>query len=187
MNRCTGILLLTALALAGCIPLAGDRDEESEARRQYDLARTLEATGDVREAAHEYSIIGERFPNASMALPAIRRAALLYANPSTAARNDTLALRWLGVYGASAPTPSERELFELLSALVTQRMVLWAEFVRLTASADSLALTARRTGSAQSALSRRVAELEAELQQTVGELTKLKEVDVRHSRSKKRK
>jgi hypothetical protein len=66
-------------------------------------------------------------------------------------------------------------------------MVLWAEFVRLTASADSLALTARRTGSAQSALSRRVAELEAELQQTVGELTKLKEVDVRHSRSKKRK
>lgn len=181
------LMLILLLFCPGCLPMAGEGDRDPESRRRYELARALEASGSYREAAHEYSIIGERYAGTTMHVPAVRRAALLFVNPSTSARNDSMAIHWLKVYTDIAPSQAERELAEVLSALVTQRALLLADLARHDTALDSTASTARRAQAAQSGLSRRIGELENELQQTVRELQKVKEIDLRLSRTRKRK
>ncbi len=56
--------------------------------------------------------------------------------------------------------------------------------IRETALSDSLAFAVRKQANEASARGKRVQELEAELQKTTDELTKLKEIDVRISKSR---
>jgi|WetSurMetagenome_2_1015567.scaffolds.fasta_scaffold541384_1 hypothetical protein len=173
------LVLLSAFAWPGCAPRGADEEAVPEAHRQTELARTLEASGDKREAAHEYTIVAEHFPGTSYQAIAARRAGLLYADPDNPGRSDSLAVYWLLQYlQLSIPQP-EREEVEICLKLIEQSGLLRSTLVRLAAAQDSLATVLKRQASGSSALSWRIGELEGELERTKSELKRLKEIDAR--------
>jgi hypothetical protein len=178
------LCLLLALSMAACVtPRA---DTESEARRLLEVARALETSRDLKEAAHQYSMIAERFPNAIVFPVAVRRAALLYANTANPGHSDSLSLFWWRRYLELPVLPQEKEnatlAVNLLSAVDSLRLGL----ARQTTLADSLFSLSRKQTNALSAQEKRIQDLEAELHHTAEELRKLKEIDVKLSKTRKR-
>ncbi|MBP1679169.1 MAG: hypothetical protein H6Q29_1080, partial [Bacteroidetes bacterium] len=95
------------------------------------------------------------------------------------ARNDTLALRWMRIYQPLASTREERQEVGIVTSLIQQTMSLREQLAREAASGDSLGTVLRRQV-------RRTRDLETELQQASEELRKLKEVDMRTSRTRRK-
>jgi hypothetical protein len=174
-----GRTLLWLLLLAGCAPRGNDDESFPEAKRQVELARTLEAAGDKREAAHEYTIVAEQFPGTSYQGMAARRAGMLYADPASPARHDSLAIYWLKQSLRMPGTPVERTDAEACLRLLEQGAALRAELGRLTGSQDSLSSALRRQVAGAATSSRRISELETELEQIRNELSRLKQIDAR--------
>ena len=173
--------------LAGCAARPVGPGDESEARRKLDLARRLESSTAYREAAHEYAMVADQYPATEYYLVAARKAALLYASPDSPARDDTAALRWIKVVLSLDIPSEEREAMEVLRKLLVALTALRAEADRVSAYADSLSAAARRQGGVLSAEMRRTAELEDQLEQTLEELRKLKEIDVQVSKSRRQR
>jgi hypothetical protein len=173
--------------LAGCATTAVERESEVEARRQLELARTLETASQFREAAHEYSIVAEQFRGTTAYPVAVRKAACLYANPANPGRNDSTALRWLNTYLELPLSSQERENAQLLATLLERSRDQEGEILRQTAVSDSLTLLLKRQSTLLSSQAKRTQELEGELQTTAKELKKLKEVDVRISKDHRKK
>jgi hypothetical protein len=174
--------LLFALSLTLCCcttQQTAEQETETEAHRQTELARSLESAGDMREAAHEYSIVAEHYPGTTFQALAARRAGLLYADPGNAARNDSLALYWLRVYAQLPISAAEREETETCIKLVEYNTVIRLEIERLAGVQDSLGSVLRRQISGSAALNKRVGDLEAEVEEATRELRKLKEIDAR--------
>ncbi len=186
-NRIIALSALLGVAFAGCTLLPGDREAEGEAHRQMELARTLESASQLREAAHEYSIVAEQFPNAGVYPSAVRKAAYLYALPANPGRNDSIALHWLNTYLSISLSSQDRETGILLVALIERSKLFRDESTRQTDVTDSLSAIIRKQSVMLSALARKSQEMESELQQTAGELRKMKEVDVRISKGQRRK
>lgn len=170
--------LTCLLLLAGCAHRPAN-DDLGEAQRQTELARTLESAGHKREAAHEYTIVADRFPGTSYQAVAALRAGMLYADPSNPSRSDSLAVHWLTRYLQLPIPPAERGDAEITLKLVEQSVSLRAELNRLAGSQDSLASVLKRQTSGAATLSKRISDLEAELEQTTRELQRLKEIDAR--------
>ena len=171
--------LLSCLLLSGCAPPKETGSADGDAEAVLGFAESLEADSLLAQATAQYAIIAEEFPTASVYPLAVRRAAFLYAHPDNPAHNDTLALRWMRIYQPLASTREERQEVGVVTSLIQQNMTLRDQLARETASGDSLGAALRRQG-------RRVKDLEAELQQVNQELRKLKEVDVRTSRTPKK-
>jgi len=184
MHRVFG-LALAAAALAGCGTLLGEHEEEAEAHRQVELARTLEAASNLREAAHEYSIVAERFPNSSVWPTAVRKAALLYANPANPSRNDSISLAWFNAYQALSLSPQEKEIVQSHIALQGRMKTLGDELGRQRDVSDSLSVAVKKLSATVTAQGRRTQDVEAQLRQATEELKKLKEVDVRLSKNRR--
>jgi hypothetical protein len=177
---------LPAIALlAGCVPRGSEEEPVPEAHRQTELAKTLEAAGDKREAAHEYTIVAEHYPGTSYQALAARRAGLLYADPDNPGRSDSLATYWLGQYLQLQVPQAEREEVEVLLKLIERSAALRADLARISATGDSLSTALKRQVSGSSGLSWRIGELEGELERTRSELKRLKEIDAR-ARSRRR-
>ena len=169
-------IVLGCLLVSGCAPQNEGGSTEGEAEAVLEFAESLEADSLLAQATAQYAIIAEEFPRASVYPLAVRRAAFLYAHPDNPAHNDTLALRWIRIYQPLARTREERQEVGVVTSLIQQNMTLREQLARETASGDSLGVVLRRQG-------RRVKDLETELQQVDQELRKLKEVDVRTSRT----
>jgi hypothetical protein len=178
-------LALAAAALAGCGTLVGEHGEEAEARRQVELARTLEAASNLREAAHEYSIVAQRYRNSSVWPAAVRKTALLYASPLNSSRNDSISLAWFNVYQALPLNPQEKDVVQSHVALQRRLKTLDDELGRQKEVNDSISVAAKKLTATVTAQGRRAQELEAQLHQTSEELKKLKAVDVRLSKSRR--
>ena len=172
-------LLLSCLSLIGCSPSkeAGGIDSDAEAVMEF--AESLERDSLLDQATAQYAIIAEQFPTANVYPLAVRRVAFLYAHPDNPARNDTLALRWMRIYQPLASTREERQEVGVVTSLIQQTMSLREQLAREAASGDSLGTALRRQG-------RRTRDLETELQQVSEELRKLKEEDVRTSRTRRK-
>jgi len=187
VNKKSALIALLGLVCAGCASPMIDREAEAEARRQMDLARTFESASQLREAAHEYSIVAEQFPNTSFYPIAVRKAAYLYAQPANPARNDSISLRWLTSYLAISLSAQERETAYLVMALVERTKQVREESARHTEVIDSLSAIVKKQSTMLSSLVKKSQEMETELQQAAGELKKLKDVDVRISKGRRRK
>jgi hypothetical protein len=83
------------------------------------------------------------------------------------------------IYYPLARTREERQEVGVVTTLIQQNMTLREHLARASASGDSLATLLRRQA-------RRARDLEAELQQVNDDLRKLKEVDVRTSRTRRK-
>jgi hypothetical protein len=172
-------LVLSTLMLQGCTPSKEAAGTDSDADAVMEFAESLERDSLLDQATAQYAVIAEQFPTADVYPLAVRRVAFLYAHPDNPARNDTLALRWMRIYQPLARTREERQEVGVVTSLIQQTMILRGQLARETVTADSLAAAHRRQG-------RRVKELETELQQVNEELRKLKEVDVRTSRTRRK-
>ncbi len=177
--RYSPAVILCCVLLAGCAPSKDTGSAEGDAEAVLAFAESLEADSLLDQATAQYAIVAEQFPTADVYPLAVRRVAFLYAHPDNPAHNDTLALRWMRIYNPLARTREERQEVAVATTLIQQNMALREQLGHESASGDSLATLLRRQG-------RRVRDLETELQQVNDELRKLKEVDVRTSRTRKK-
>jgi hypothetical protein len=177
--RYSPAVILCSVLLAGCAPSKDTGSAEGDAEAVLAFAESLEADSLLDQATAQYAIVAEQFPTADIYPLAVRRVAFLYAHPDNPAHNDTLALRWMRIYYPLARTREERQEVAVVTTLIQQNMTLREQLGREAASGDSLATLLRRQG-------RRVRDLETELQQVNDDLRKLKEVDARTSRTRKK-
>jgi hypothetical protein len=182
-----GIALMIAVAgISGCAATVGEgKGEQTEARRKYELARQLESSSNIREAAHEYLIVAENYPRSDVWHHAVRKTGVLYTDPRNSGRNDSIALRWLGIYDTLSVAAPEKDLVQANVAALARAMGLEKELELQRRTTDSLAGAVRRMSASLVAQSRQTEELEVRLQKTADELKKLKEIDVRTSRKKR--
>ncbi len=184
MNR---LWLLPLLCAAGCSMFSGSTPTESEAARIMILADSLERASFLREAALEYTIAAEQYPEAPGYPTAVRRAALLYLNPSNPSRSDSASLHWLEVYVTIPVSREEKENARALIGQLQRIVTLRAGIARQMSIADSLGGVARKQATLVTSQLHRIQELEAELTQANQELKRIKEIDLKLSRSRGRK
>jgi hypothetical protein len=178
---------LLAVAFSACAPPGSMRSPEAVAVMLYNRADSLEQVKAIRSAAETYGTIADQYPQSSVYPQAVRKAALLTATELNPARNDSLALRWFAAYLALPTKKEEHEVAQVCFSLLQRLRVLQEEMIKRTGAADSLGGVVRRLGTTMSAEQRRIADLEAELTQVQGELRRLKEIDLRLSKSRGRK
>jgi hypothetical protein len=181
------LVLVLAFTLAGCFSSGSTRSPEAAAVALFNRADSLEAQMAIRSAAEVYGMIADQYPQSSVYPQAVRKAALLTATELNPARNDSLALRWFAAYLALPTKREEREVAQVCYSLLQRMRVLQEEMMKRTGAADSLGGVVRRLGATVSAEQRRIVDLEAELTQVQGELRRLKEIDLKLSKSRGRK
>jgi hypothetical protein len=177
---------LAALLVAGCSIFGGSRIE-SASWYHMRLADSLEQRKSFREAARHYESVAELYPQSTAYPAAVRRVALLYASDFNESRNDSIALYWLAIYVGMPIKKAEREDVQTVISLLRRTKALRDDLAHRTALADSLMLVNRRQASIIGSESRRLQDLEAELAQTQKELTKIRDIDLRLSKSRERK
>lgn len=179
---------LAACVLAGCARIADtDSSEAGEARRLFDNARALEASGKLRDASGEFLRIAERYPDAEVWPRAVLKTGVLYGTPNNPVRSDSIARRWLGVYGVLSTSEAEQNLLRLSTGLLESQSGLLRQIDAQRRSIDSLSASTRRLSGALAAQTRLAEDLEQQLRKTSDELKKLKEIDVQTSRKRQRR
>jgi transposase-like protein len=178
------LYLLIAALLYGCSSSDIVSDVEVQALRHMAIADTLEHASAFQEATLEYKIVAERFPLSSVYATAVRKTALLLGSPTNPAANDSASLYWLNIYIGLTTSPEEKQIIQMYLNVVGRVKVLRDSLTRKSAINDSLLAVTRKQGGEAVTRARRILELEAELQKASNELRKLKEIDVRISKSR---
>lgn len=182
---CVAIILFAGLH-AGCSMWSSKDSSEAEALRQFDLAQQLQASGAIREATLEYTIIAEQYPAAAVYPTAVRKAALLYANPSNPLRNDSTASSWLEIHLGLNISSEEREASALLIERIRETAELQQAMASHSVTVDSMASVTHDLSTGTERLRRQIKLLRTELSETREELTKLKEIDAQTAKSRRR-
>jgi len=182
------IAFLLAMVI-GCSSHESERGEYAwgSAERHMDLAEKLERAASLREATFEYTLVAQLFPSSESYPVAVRKAALLYANPKNPAKNDSAARYWFQKYLELDLTPEERDLAVQFSHMTQTTTLLEAAAARRGGTADSLHAVVKKQTTDLAAKSKRVQELEAELIKVSQELKKLREIDVRMHKDRQKK
>ncbi|MEW6509721.1 MAG: hypothetical protein AB1428_02045 [Bacteroidota bacterium] len=185
MNRwIAGVLLVSVLA--GCGGTEGSRTANL-VNYHMRLADSLEQEMALKGAAEHYVVVATEFPQSTAFPVAARKAALLYASEFNPARNDSLALYWFTACLNLPMKKADREHFQMFVSLLRRVRTLQESLARKTASVDSLTTLAKRQSGTIMTDMRRLQDLEADLQQVQQELKRMKEIDVKLSKSRTRK
>ena len=176
--------LLLAMLIVGCTASDNLSTAELAAQRHMAIADTLERASDLKRATMEYSLVARNYPSTSVYPAAVRKTALLFSLPANPAASDSASQYWLSVYLGLTRSPEERQMIEMYLRMVGRVKVLRDSLAKVNALSDSLAFAVRKQANEASARGKRVQELEAELQKASDELKKLKEIDVRISKSR---
>ena len=180
------ILLAAGLALTGCEAFKSTNSSEGSAGRRMRIADSLELEGAFQKAAIEYASVAERFPESALYSTAVRRAALMYSISPYSERNDSAAYRWYVAYLSLSLSKPERENVRVSVELLHRILLLHAQLSQIYTTADSLAVLTKRQDAAITANSHRMQDLELQLQNAQAELKKIKEIDIRLSKSMNR-
>lgn len=179
------LFLSSVFLLAGCsYKSASDYDSETLAGYHMQRADSLEAANLLGDAAFEYKLVAELYPNTSHFPNAVRNTALLYSNPANPVLDDSLSLTWFQKYLTLSIPREERVKAEIYVTMLARLTALRKDLNRKTQALDSLQNIGRKQSGDLAARNKRIQELEAELKQSTVELQKLREVDVRISRRK---
>jgi hypothetical protein len=184
LKHSTGLVLISCLLL-GCAPSLMERSIELQAERHMKLAETLLENGDLREATHEYVMVAEEYPATVYHSQAIWNAALMYLRQDNPIANDSVALYWIDQYRLLGNT-SEEVVAEPLQKLLRRSMMLHRQLLARQVVVDSLTGATRKLQGEMTTRSKQVSDLDQELKKVSEELRKLKEVDVRMSKSRKK-
>lgn len=180
----SGTCVLVGMLIVGCSSTRRLSDVEFQAQRHMAIADTLERAAALAEATLEYTLVADRFPATSVHAAAVRKAALLYSSPINPIANDSVSRYWLTRYLDLAESPEEKQIIQMYLKIVDRVTSLRDSLARHTALSDSLAVVARKQTGEASSRGKRIQELESELEKASSELKKLKEIDVRISKSR---
>jgi len=186
MKAIACVLLMAGLAVAGCGVFSESRSPLSFAARRMQIADSLEQEGLYQQAAETYAQVATRFPRFSQYPTAVRKAALLYSLSSPTMANDSAAYRWSQTYLGLPLEKSDRENARISVELLSRILSMRAQIVQLYTSSDSLTVLTKRQAASMAADARRIQEVEQQLQQAQSELTKIKEIDLRLSKTRNR-
>ena len=186
MKSAASVLLAVGLACAGCGTFSDARGPSTVAARRLATADSLEQEGLYQQAAETYAQIAVRFPKSSQYPVAVRKAAILYSLSPPTMANDSAAYRWYQAYLGLPLGKSERENVRISVELLGRILSLHAQIVRLYTATDSLSVLTKRQAASVTADTRRIQEVEQQLQQAQSELTKIKEIDLRLSKNRPR-
>jgi hypothetical protein len=150
------------------------------------LADSLEQEGKFQSAALQYAKVAEEFPRSSFYPSAVRRAALMYSISPFSARNDSAAYRWYVAYLSLPLKKPERENVRVSTELLYRILRLHVQIEKISATSDSLTVMTKRQTASLNADSHRMQELELQLEHAQAELRKIKEIDLRLSKSRVR-
>jgi hypothetical protein len=184
-------IIFTALCafVAGCSSL-NNRDSEVRAGEHLAIARKLEAESRWHEAALEYAIVAEIYPETEHYESSVRRAAILFSHPDNASSNDSLALTWLSSYSGLSISDEERELVQSYMRLVEDRSRLrhLLELQVLATDSVSRVATERQLEFLES--KKKIKDLEKRLEEEIAqrrkELDRLREIDMQVGRDKEK-
>ncbi len=152
-----------------------------------EAAEGYEHAGDLGNATREYAIVASTYTKFDGYPKALWKAATLYLNERNPAANDSSAISMLTLYVALPGTEAEETDAKMRLSLVERIVNLKNVLSRTERSVDSLGQVARKQTASLSTQAQRVNELETEVRQTKDELTRLKELDVRLSRLRRRR
>lgn len=150
------------------------------------LAETLEGKALYSEAAREYALVAEQYPASPDYPHAVRKAALLYSSLLNPARDDSTALRWWRTYSTLPESEPERDMLRTMIGMLEEHRTLRGQIARLQTESDSLYALAKRHAALIHSQAERLRGLEESLQKTSAELEKLKAIDLRTSRPRKK-
>jgi hypothetical protein len=183
-----GLVAVAAIIVAGCAGAGGNRNTTPAVAYRMYLADSLEQVMAIRQAADQYAIIAREHPRSSAYPRAVRKAAMLYASEYNTARSDSLSLYWFTAYLALPLKKSERDEVQTYVTLLQRIKTIRDELNRRVIVADSLiAVTKKQAGTMTADMRRRIAELEASVNEAQTELRKMKDIDLRLSKSRSRK
>jgi len=180
------VLLAAGLLLAGCGPFSDTPSPSSPSSRRMRIADSLEQEGLYQQAAVAYAQVATSFPRSSYYPTAVRRAALLYSLSPPTMANDSAAYRWYRAYLGLPLDKWDREDARISVELLGRILSLRAQIVQLYIATDSLSVLTKRQAATISADARRTQEIEQQLQQAQSELRKIKEIDLRLSKTRNR-
>ncbi len=187
MIRKSSLFMLVALIGTGCAIFQHTDDSEARARQHMLTGDSMEVSANFAEAALEYQIVVELYPQTSFYSTAIRKAAVLSLHPKNPSANDSVARYWFGEYLRVVPPSQGRSLAETIVHLLDRIQNLHAASSEQDSTLDSLLAIVRRQNADLSSRSKQITTLEAELKQANEELRRLREVDVRISRGREEK
>jgi hypothetical protein len=180
------VLAVFVLLLPGCGSPEIDNDTEVRVEQHLAAARALESSGNLRGAVQEYQVIAEMYPGSTRYPLAVRRIGLLNLDPRLPSASDSAAIVWLKKY-SSLPVPdAQREESLIISSLLDRYAALENLRAGTRLTADSLSVAIRHQNGLLSIQQQRLQELDTELKQVRKELARLKEVDVRLSKMRRR-
>jgi len=179
-------LLAGGFVLAGCGVFSNARSPSSFAARRMQIADSLEQEGLYKQSADAYAYVATRFSRSSQYPIAVRRAALLYSLSPPTIANDSAAYRWYQAYLALPLEKSDREDARIAVELLSRILSLHDQIVQLYITTDSLTVLTKRQAASMSADTHRIQEIEQQLQQAQSELAKIKEIDLRLSKTRNR-
>lgn len=184
MRQCLWTLVAAGMTLSGCGLFTAEKFPETGAAYRVWIADSLEQEGMFQSAATQYAKVAEEFPRSSFYPSAVRRAALLYSISPFTARNDSAAYRWYVAYLSLPMKKPERENVRVSTELLFRILRLHAQIQQISAAGDSLTVLTKRQLASLNADSHRMQELELQLQNAQAELSKIKEIDLRLSKSR---
>jgi hypothetical protein len=182
--RNTLFVIIPFMFFAGCITTSEMDHIEVEAQRHMAIADTLERAAELKQATLEYALVAERFPTSSVYATAVRKAAFLYSQPDNPAASDSASRFWLNTYFKLSQSPEEKQLIQMYLNLADLVQTLKDSLARQKIIHDGLVAAARKQGNEMAARSKRIQELESDLKNASDELHKLKEIDLRISKSR---
>lgn len=182
------LVVLPVLLGAGCASRGGlTPAQRAEAGNLLDLARSFEATGDLRRATDLYTSVAENYPLSDGGAEAAYKAGLLRVNPHNPVRSDTLALLWFRTSLSRQAGPDVRMHTENYIAGLEHVGELRQDLNLYWQLCDSLRTVVRRQGVTIAAFERRTQSLEQQLFAANVELKKLKDVDIQLDRRNRRR
>lgn len=182
------LIAIAVTIVAGCSCTGGNRTTTAAVAYRMYLADSLEQVMAIRQAAEQYAIIAREHPRSSAYPMAVRKAAFLYAREYNSRGSDSLSLYWFTAYLALPLNKSERDDVRTYVTLLQRIKSIREELNRRVTVADSLiAVTKRQAGAMTSDMRRRIMELEASVNEAQSELRKMKDIDLRLSKSRPRK
>jgi len=186
MRHCLWILIAAAMAQPGCTLVSDSTGPGGEAGYRMHIADSLEQEGKFRSAATEYSTVAEQYPQSSYYPAAVRRAALMFSISPYSAGNDSAAYRWYLAYLSLPLKKPERENVRVTVELLHRILLLHAQISQIYTATDSLTVLTKRQSASLNIDSHKIQELEFELQNAQSELRKIKEIDLRLSKTRVR-
>jgi hypothetical protein len=182
-----GAIIILLVSAGGCTYITEEYGYATQVQGQLKHAGALEDSRNYAEAAKEYGMIAETYPDSFYYKKAVRKAAMLHIHPDNPHFDLEASLQWFKTLSDLPISSTEKDNVRLHIGLLERIRALQYSIYKLGYDAQKRAATSEKhSNRLVEQRDKRIQLLESELSWTREELRKMKEVDVllHKSRSK---